>query len=81
MQNQQPINTTPIKEFINQVKSAESSQQQEIRLDIAKAKKLHFCLTELLARHVEDLESLLIKKVDEQQNPTINVQMDGGNSW
>ena len=81
MPNQQPINTTPIKDFVNLVKSAESSRQKEIRIDIDKARKLNHCLTLMLARHVEDLEKLLLTRAEEQENPVINVQMDGGNNW
>ena len=77
----QPINTTPIKDFVNLVKSAESSRQKEIRLDIEKAKKLNHCLTLLLARHVEGLEKLLLDRKEAQENPVINVQMDGGSGW
>ena len=80
MQNQ-PINTSPLKDFLSLVKSAESSRQKEIRLDIDKAKRLQFCLTLMLARHVENLEELLMKKQDEENNPIIDIKMDGGSSW
>ena len=58
----QPINTSPIKQFLTLVKEAETSRQQEIRMNVDQAKKLHYCLTELLARHTEDLESLLMSQ-------------------
>ena len=76
----QPINTSPITQFINLVKSAETSRQKEIRMDIDKAKKLHYCLTELLARHTENLENLLVSNND-TSDTVIDIQMDGGNSW
>lgn len=76
----QPINTSPITQFINLVKSAETSRQKEIRMDIDKAKKLHYCLTEMLARHTENLENLLVSTND-TSNTVIDIQMDGGNSW
>lgn len=76
----QPINTSPITQFINLVKSAETSRQKEVRMDIDKAKKLHYCLTEMLARHTENLENLLVSKTD-SSDTVIDIQMDGGNSW
>lgn len=76
----QPINTSPITQFINLVKSAETSRQKEVRMDIDKAKKLHYCLTEMLARHTENLENLLVSTND-TSDTVIDIQMDGGNSW
>lgn len=76
----QPINTAPINQFLSLVKSAEASRQKEIRMDIDKAKKLHYCLTELLARHTEDLEKLLIDN-NKSDYEYIDVKMDGGNNW
>jgi F0F1-type ATP synthase membrane subunit b/b' len=76
----QPINTAPISQFLSLVKSAEASRQKEIRMDLDKAKKLHYCLTELLARHTEDLEKLLVSSSD-TSNEIIDVKMDGGSGW
>lgn len=78
----QPLNTTPISQFINLVKSADSSRQKEVRMDIEKAKKLHYCLTELLARLNGDLEELLLSsKKDDKDAEVITVNMDGGDNW
>lgn len=76
----QPINTAPINQFLSLVKSAEASRQKEIRMDLDKAKKLHYCLTELLARHTEDLEKLLVSSSD-TSDEIIDVKMDGGSGW
>ena len=76
----QPINTSPISQFLSLVKAAESSRQKEIRMDLDKAKKLHYCLTELLARHTEDLEKLLIDS-NKSDYEYIDVKMDGGSNW
>ena len=76
----QPINTSPISQFLNLVKSAEASRQKEIRMDLDKAKKLHYCLTELLARHAEDLEKLLVSSSG-TSDEIIDVNMDGGSGW
>ena len=47
---QDPINTVPLQQFIQQVKAADLSQQREIRIDIKTAKSLAYCLAEINAR-------------------------------
>jgi len=73
------INTTPIQQFISLVKSADSSNQREIKIPIDTAKKLAFTMGETMAKLNGDLESLLLKK--EKSEDVIRVNMDGGNSW
>lgn len=73
-----PINTTPIQQFIQQVKSAEISQQKEIRLDIKTAKTLALCLGEVSARLLEDYSKLLTEVQKSSDNQDINLNMDGG---
>lgn len=74
-----PINTIPIQQFIQQVKSAELSNQREIKLDIKAAKTLVFCLAELNARLIQDYEKLLNRINVNSSSDNITVQMDGGN--
>lgn len=70
------VNTSPIHQFVNQVKAADLSNQKEVKLDIKTAKALTFCLTQLLAKNVQDYETLInsINKTEE----TVTVKMDGG---
>ena len=44
---QNPINTVPIQQFMQQVKAADLTQQREIKLDIKTAKALAYCLGEV----------------------------------
>lgn len=74
---QNPINTIPIQQFLQTVKSADLSQQKEIRLDIKTAKSLAYCLAELNARLLEDQDALL-RKLQANNSSNISVQMDGG---
>lgn len=76
MSNQ--INTFPIQQFIQQVKSAELSQQKEIRLDIKTAKTLAFCLGEISAKLLEDYDTLFVKLQQSQGSGDITIRMDGG---
>jgi hypothetical protein len=73
-----PINTLPIQQFIQQVKTAETSKQKEVKLPIDSAKNLSYTLGIVLARLAGDYEELLAKNnspVDE----VITVTVDGGN--
>jgi hypothetical protein len=73
-----PINTIPIQQFIQQVKSAELSNQKEIKIDIKSAKMLYFCLSELTVKLLEDQDILLNKLLQSQGGGDISVKMDGG---
>lgn len=72
-----PINTLPLTQFIQQVKSAELSQQKEIKLDIKTAKIISFCLAEISLRLVQDYEALLSRSLNSTTDK-ISVEMDGG---
>lgn len=72
-----PINTTPIQLFIQQVKAAELSNQREIRIDIKSAKNLAFCLAEVNAKLLEDYDKLL-STVMQGSGQVVTIQMDGG---
>lgn len=75
------LNTLPIQQFINQVKSADSSKQKEIRMDIDSAKNLAFTLGVVLARLNGDLENQIQNLLTVQEKEqTITVKLDGGNS-
>ena len=79
MQND-PINTAPIQQFIQQVKSADAGKVKEIRLDIQTAKRLAFTLGETMSKLNGDLEEILSKKYS-KDDETIKVELDGGNTW
>lgn len=72
-----PINTLPIQQFIQQVKSADLSQQKEIKLDIKTAKNLAFCLGEISAKLLEDYDKIL-KQPSNSNIESITISMDGG---
>lgn len=73
-----PINTLPVQQFLQQVKSAELGQQKEVKIDIKTAKLLALCLGELTAKLVEDQDILLNKLLQAQGSGDISVRMDGG---
>lgn len=75
-----PINTIPIQQFIQQVKSAEQTNQKEIRIDIRTAKNLVYCLAEINAKLLENYDSLLAE-LRKSTNQEIELRMDGGNFY
>ena len=76
----EPLNTIAIQQFISQVKSADASRSKDVTLDIQQAKRLAFTLGEVMTRMNGDLEALLIKKNNTEEE-TIEVRLDGGNRW
>jgi hypothetical protein len=72
-----PINTLPIQQFIQQVKSAELSQQKEVKIDIKAAKMLAYSLGEITAKLLEDQDELL-SKLAQSQGSEVTIKMDGG---
>lgn len=81
MQTVDPINTIPLQIFIQQVKSAQASQAREVKLDIATANNLAFTLGIVMSRLTEDLEKILAKSKDANDDEVIQVTMDGGTGW
>lgn len=77
----EPINTTPISQFIQQVKGAESSNSKEIRLDIATAKNLAFTLGIVMSRMNGDLEKFVKEYSTKSSDETITISMDAGSNW
>lgn len=75
-----PLNTAPIQQFIQQVKAAENSRQKEIRIDINQAKNLAFTLGIVMSRLNGDLEKLLAKQTN-KEDEVIEVRLDGGSGW
>ena len=81
MKNQEPLNTFPIQNFISQVKTAESSRSNEVKLSIDQAKSLAFCLGIVMSRLNEDLEKLLVSQRSSTQEETIEIQINNKSGW
>lgn len=76
----EPLNTSPIQQFIQQVRAAEAGNAKDVKLNMQQAKRLAFCLGETMARLEGDLEKILAAN-STQEESVINITMDGGNSW
>jgi len=77
MQNNTPLNTIPIENFINLIKAADAKREREIRLSIQDAKNLTYVFTLLLA----DLYNKKIKDKESTQEEIISITVDGGKGW
>tara|TARA_A100001388_G_scaffold245324_1_gene203774 strand:- start:77 stop:322 length:246 start_codon:yes stop_codon:yes gene_type:complete len=80
MQTKDPINTIPIQQFIQQVKTADASNQKEIRIPTSQAKSLVFALSTVMANQAGRLEQLIIDNKS-SGDETVTINMDGGSSW
>ncbi len=79
MSTNEPLNTIPIQQFIQVVKSAENSRSNEVRIDINTAKNLAFTLGIVMSRLNGDLEKLLQRNTNSQES--IQINMDGGSNF
>lgn len=75
---QNPINTTPITQFIQQVRSAELGQSKEVKLNIQQARLLMLSLAECMDKLNQDYESMFNELKRSVDVGVINVSMDGG---
>lgn len=75
----EPLNTIPLQQFIQQVKSAENSRSKEVKLTMEQAKNLAFTLGIVMSRLHGDLEKLVVDNKAEPE--VISVQLDGGSGW
>ena len=80
MSTSEPLNTAPIQQFIQQVKSADASRAKDLRLDIQNAKRLAFTLGEVMARLNGDLEKIVATQGSSEEQ-VIQINMDAGSGW
>jgi bisphosphoglycerate-dependent phosphoglycerate mutase len=76
MRTDEPINTAPLQQFIQQVKAADQGQQKEVKIDITTAKSLTYSLATVLARLAGDYETIISKQ--SKGDETISIKADGG---
>ncbi len=75
---QNVINISALTQFIQTVKSAEFSQQKEVKMSIQQARLLCLTLTEIQAKLLQDYESLYHSLKQTGTTDVVNVNMDGG---
>ena len=81
MQTNEPINTIPIQQLIQIIKTAEGSNQKEIRIPMTQAKALAYALGIVMANHQGRLEKLVVDNKPAPDDDVVTVSMDGGSNW
>jgi hypothetical protein len=76
----EPVNTIPLQQFIQAVKTAEGSRAKEVKLDINTAKNLAFTLGIVMSRLHGDLEKLVVESKN-NTDEIIEINLDGGSSF
>lgn len=77
MQTKNPLNSLPIENFIQRVKSADNSKQKEVRMTLDEAKQLRDTLAIVLARLAGNYEDL-IQNSNNNTEEVISISVDGG---
>ncbi len=76
---QDPLNTGPIQQFIQQVKQADSGQAREVKLTLQQAKGLALTLGIVMSRLQGDMEKFVKENASKEE--IVEVQLDGGDNW
>ena len=80
MQTSDPINTIPLQQFLQAVKSAENSKSRELKMPIDQAKNLAFTIGIVMSRLHGDLEKFVAENKG-SNNEVIEVSVDGGSKF
>lgn len=73
-----PINTTPITQFAQMLRSAELSQSKEIKIPIQQARLMNLAFVELMEQVKQDYESMFNQLKKSVDNEVVSVSLDGG---
>jgi len=75
----EPINTSPIEQFLQQVKQAEASRSKDLRMDINSAKNLATTLGIVMTRLNGGMEKYIAEHMKKQESDqVIEISMDQG---
>lgn len=75
---QNPINLTPITQFVQSVRSAEQTQSREVKMSIQQARMLVLALAEVQDKLMQDYETMFNQLKNSVDAGVVNVSMDGG---
>lgn len=75
----EPLNTIPLQQFIQQVKSADNSRAKELKIPLEQAKNLAYTLGIVMSRLNGDLEKILLN--ENKNEEILEIRMDGGSSF
>jgi hypothetical protein len=72
------INLTPLTQFTQLLRSAELSQQKEVKIPIVQARLLSLALSEIQDKLLQDYESMFNALKGHVQQEEVEIQLDGG---
>ena len=75
---QNPINLTPVTQFIQLVRVAEQTQSREVKLNIQQARALVLVLAEMQEKLLQDYETMFNELKRSIDTDVVTVAMDGG---
>lgn len=77
---QTPLNTIPLQQFIQKVKSANSSNSKDVKLSMKDATDLALSLGIVMSRLEGDLERLVIES-NKSDNEIISIEVGKDSIW
>lgn len=77
----EPLNTLSIIQFLQQVKQADASKTQEVRIPIGQAKALAFTLGMVMTRLEGDLEKLVVDSKSSTDNDLVSIVTNPKTGW
>ena len=75
---QNPINLTPVTQFIQLVRVAEQTQSRDVKLNIQQARVLVLVLAEMQEKLLQDYETMFNELKRSIDTEVVTVSMDGG---
>ena len=75
---QNPINLTPITQFVQQLRSAEQTQSKEVKITIQQARLLVLTLAEIQDKLLQDYETMFNQLKNTLEPAVVTVELDGG---
>ena len=76
----EPLNTIPLQQFLQRVKSADRSNAKEVKLSMPDAKDLAFTIGIVMSRLAGDLERL-VQEAGQGANEVIQVEVGSKPGW
>lgn len=73
-----PINLSPITQFIQTVRAAELSRAKEVKISIEQARMLNMALAETMNKLNQDYETMFNALKSSISTEVVSVSMDGG---
>ena len=80
MQTVEPLNTIPLQQFLQQVKSADAAKAKELRMPIEQAKSLALTIGMVMSRLHGDLEKLVAESKTSNEE-VIQINLDAGSKF